>query len=89
MPVFEHVGFQLEHEQQDHPCGRVDGCRIGFEEFATRDALRIFEARCQPLFAEKQEDVQREQDINRVLEKLVQDSAVDFQVMAPPEAPPI
>jgi hypothetical protein len=88
MPVFEHVGLELEHQQQDHPCRRIDRGGVCLEDLTARDAPGIFEPRSGPFLAEKDEDVDSQQGINRVLEKLVQDSAVDFQAVAPPESPP-
>jgi hypothetical protein len=89
MMVLEHPGFEFEHQQEHDPCGGIDGSRVGLEEVARRNAVRILEPRCQDLLAEEQEDIDRQQGIDRVLERLVQDFAVDFQTVAPAARRPI
>jgi hypothetical protein len=51
--------------------------------------VRVFEGRRQPFLAEEDEEIYCQQAVNRVLEKLVQDSAIDFQAAAPPTASPV
>ena len=68
VPVVDHIGFEFEHEQQNHPCGRVNaGCEslddVG-QDYSISKAVRLR----LPFHGEEQVDIKCEQCIDRILE---------------------
>jgi hypothetical protein len=68
MPIVEEVGFKLEHQQEDDPRSRIDAGRKSLDYVTGIDGIaKTMRRRC-PFLGEKNENVDGQQAVYRILE---------------------
>ncbi len=77
--IIEHVGLEFEHEEQNHPCGRVNAGREPLDDVRQDYSVSKAVRRSSPFHDEEQVDIESKKCVDRIFEKLKDSVAVNIQ----------
>lgn len=81
--VFEYVGFELEHQEQNDPGRGVYRRGVSVNDFEDGNTVGKLHRGGEHFLAPEHIDIEREQCVHKVLKQLKQPVTADTQSMAP------